>query len=185
VGPEPEKWSCSGPLRPEEDSAFLPFKGWALHLPWLSHGCLFFTGALSLCGTSHSCTLCHEVMTVLAATRNVTTCRVSSGPGLGLTHPSGTGFVCPICTEGFCHGWVGGRSDGHYSPSPQRNVMDCFHLAHETHFCLTHWVRERTVLMIWQLHRIQLPVHTDYREGSRTVSVFASGWHAVTEFLKL
>lgn len=127
-------------------------------------------------------------MTVLAATGNVTTCHVSSGPRFVLTHPNGTGFVCTLCTLGFCRGWalVGALSDGHNSPSPQRNIMDCFHLACETHFCLTHRVRERTVLwVILQLHRIQLSLHTDYTEGSRTVSAFANDWHLVLEFLKL
>lgn len=107
---------------------------------------------------------------------------------LGLGSLTPCVLVSPLCPLEFCHGWVlvGGLSDGHKSPLPQRNVMDCFHLACETYFCLMHQVKTRTVLgMILQLRRSQLPVHTDYGEGSRAVSAFASGWHLSTGSLKL
>lgn len=73
-------------------------------LPQLSDACLFLIGAVSVCGTTHSCTLCHEVRNVFAAAGNVDICLVSSGPWLGLTHPM---CACvPIMPTGILP-WMG------------------------------------------------------------------------------
>lgn len=81
-----------------------PFRGLALQLPRLSNGRLFFIGAVSVCGTTHSCTLCHKVRNVFAAAGNVDICLGSSGPWLGLTHPM---CVCvPIMPTGILP-WMG------------------------------------------------------------------------------